>query len=55
MGNSIALQAPTDDLFLQDLQSLTLKNSLGGGRLLKSVTCMHDEGLVVVKVRQREG
>jgi hypothetical protein len=32
-----------------------LKEALGGGRFLKSVQCVHDEGLLLVKVYFKRG
>jgi phosphoinositide-3-kinase regulatory subunit 4 len=34
---------------------LVLKETLGGGRFLKSVQCVHDEGLLLVKVYFKRG
>lgn len=55
MGNKLArtTQVSPSEYYLHDLPSsynLVLKEALGGGRLLKSVQCVHDEGLLLVKV-----
>lgn len=60
MGNKLArtTQASASEYYLHDLPStcnLVLKEPLGGGRFLKSVLCIHDEGLVVVKVYFKRG
>eukprot|EP00250_Pteridium_aquilinum_P016932 c23371_g3_i3 orf=69-4718(+) len=60
MGNKLArtTQASASEYYLHDLPStcsLVLKEPLGGGRFLKSILCLHDEGLVVVKVYFKRG
>ncbi|GIL95346.1 hypothetical protein Vretimale_1391, partial [Volvox reticuliferus] len=51
MGNVLAqpVRVPVDPL--ADLPGVVLKDTLGGGRFLKTLLCLHDSGgLVVVKV-----
>lgn len=60
MGNKLArtTQASASEYYLHDLPStcnLVLKEVLGGGRCLKSVLCIHDEGLLLVKVYFKRG
>lgn len=60
MGNKLArtTQVSASEYYLHDLPSsynLVLKEALGGGRLLKSVQCVHDEGLLLVKVYFKRG
>ena len=60
MGNKLArtTQVSPSEYYLHDLPSsynLVLKEALGGGRLLKSVQCVHDEGLLLVKVYFKRG
>ncbi|MCO5613378.1 hypothetical protein L7F22_067654 [Adiantum nelumboides] len=60
MGNKLArtTQGSASEYYLHDLPStcnLVLKEPLGGGRFLKSILCLHDEGLVVVKVYFKRG
>ncbi|XP_024383874.1 serine/threonine-protein kinase VPS15 isoform X3 [Physcomitrium patens] len=60
MGNKLArtTQASASEYYLHDLPSsynLVLKEVLGGGRFLKSVQCVHDEGLLLVKVYFKRG
>ena len=55
MGNKLARlpQVAASEYYLQDLPSsynLVLKETQGRGRFLKSVQCVHDEGLLLVKV-----
>lgn len=60
MGNKLArtTQVSPSEYYLHDLPSsynLVLKEALGGGRFLKSVQCVHDEGLLLVKVYFKRG
>lgn len=60
MGNKLArtTQQSASEYYLHDLPSsynLVLKEALGGGRFLKSVLCVHDEGLLLVKVYFKRG
>jgi len=60
MGNKLArtTQVSPSEYYLHDLPSsynLVLKEALGGGRFLKSVLCVHDEGLLLVKVYFKRG
>ncbi|CAK9223943.1 unnamed protein product [Sphagnum troendelagicum] len=60
MGNKLArtTQVSASEYYLHDLPSsynLVLKETLGGGRFLKSVQCVHDEGLLLVKVYFKRG
>jgi phosphoinositide-3-kinase regulatory subunit 4 len=60
MGNQLArtTQVSPSEYYLQDLPStynLVLKEVLGGGRIFKSVLCVHDEGLLLVKVYFKRG
>ncbi|CAM6126892.1 unnamed protein product [Calypogeia fissa] len=60
MGNQLArtTQISPSEYYLQDLPStynLVLKEALGGGRIFKSVQCVHDEGLLLVKVYFKRG
>mmetsp|Transcript_4856 Transcript_4856/g.17598 ORF Transcript_4856/g.17598 Transcript_4856/m.17598 type:complete len:1806 (+) Transcript_4856:266-5683(+) len=55
MGNTVGLQASPSTTLLQDLPSFSVHRSLGGGRLLKTVQCVHYEGFVVVKVFVKRG
>jgi len=51
MGNNLSLGAPTVhlDYYFSDV-GLVYESSLGNGRFLKTIKCLHDEGAVVVKV-----
>ncbi|GLJ26656.1 hypothetical protein SUGI_0518430 [Cryptomeria japonica] len=60
MGNKIArtTQASASEYYLHELPSslnLVLKEVVGRGRFLKSIQCMHDEGLLLVKVYFKRG
>jgi phosphoinositide-3-kinase regulatory subunit 4 len=60
MGNKLArtTQVSPSEYYLHDLPSsynLVLKEALGGGRFLKSIQCVHDEGLLLVKVYFKRG
>ena len=57
MGNQLAKSAARPAELLSDLPNVVWKDTLGGGRLMKTFLCVHDEGgLVVVKVYlKREG
>lgn len=60
MGNKLSrtTQASASEYYLHDLPSsfnLVLKESLGKGRFLKSIQCVHDEGLLLVKVYFKRG
>ncbi|KAG6553996.1 hypothetical protein Mapa_004913 [Marchantia paleacea] len=60
MGNKLArtAQLQPNEFYLSDLPStynLVLKEVLGGERLFKSVLCVHDEGLLVVKIYFKRG
>ncbi|KAK9806003.1 hypothetical protein WJX73_003643 [Symbiochloris irregularis] len=51
MGNQLSQPQRFAPENLQELPRVVFKQGLGGGRLLKTVLCIHDEaGLVVVKV-----
>ncbi|KAJ7571090.1 hypothetical protein O6H91_01G148400 [Diphasiastrum complanatum] len=60
MGNKLArtTQGSPAEYYLHDLPSsfnLVLKEVLSSGRFLKSVQCVHDEGLLLVKVYFKRG
>ena len=58
MGNQLAKAVTTRPAeLLSDLPNVVYKDTLGGGRVLKTFVCVHDDGgLVVVKVYlKREG
>jgi phosphoinositide-3-kinase regulatory subunit 4 len=58
MGNQLArtTQVSPSDYYLHDLpNNVVYKATLGGGRFLKTVQCVHDEGLVVAKVYFKRG
>jgi serine/threonine protein kinase len=48
MGNQLA--APIVDYQLHELPGVDLREALGGGRFLRTLLCVHDEGQLVVKV-----
>jgi phosphoinositide-3-kinase regulatory subunit 4 len=50
MGNQLASQTAQLDYYLHDLPGIVYETSLGKGRFLKTLQCIHDEGTVVVKV-----
>lgn len=52
MGNQLASFPQTSqvDYYLHDLQGIVLESTLGKGRFLKTLRCIHDEGTIVVKV-----
>lgn len=53
MGNQLALPAAgSTDIrtYLHSLPDYVLQKQIGGGKVLKTLQCLHDEGLVVVKV-----
>lgn len=59
MGNQLAsakpVQSPTG-YFLHELpHNVGHKETLGGGRCMKTLRCFHDEGQVVVKVYFKRG
>lgn len=51
MGNRLASQqvAPIE-YYLHDVPRFALTSLLGKGRFLKTIQCVHDQGLVVLKV-----
>ncbi|MEW5304986.1 MAG: hypothetical protein WDW36_007558 [Sanguina aurantia] len=51
MGNVLAQPAKLQPDLLSEIPNVVLKDTLGGGRFMKTLLCVHDEGgLVVVKV-----
>lgn len=50
MGNQITSQVAQLDYYLHDLSGFVYESSLGIGRFLKTLKCIHDEGTVVIKV-----
>lgn len=54
MGNQLAAPRPvadSGDYFLHELPgNSSYKETLASGRLLSTLLCIHDEGLIVVKV-----
>ncbi|KAL3686006.1 hypothetical protein R1sor_004028 [Riccia sorocarpa] len=60
MGNKLArnTQVSPNEYYLQDLPTtynLVLKEVLGQARMFKTIQCVHDEGLLVVKVYFKRG
>ncbi|KAK9863176.1 hypothetical protein WJX84_011949 [Apatococcus fuscideae] len=56
MGNQLAQPQRLQPEHLAELPNVVLKDTLGGGRFLKTLLCVHDEGgLVVVKVYYKRG
>ncbi|KAK9817197.1 hypothetical protein WJX72_010933 [[Myrmecia] bisecta] len=56
MGNQLAQPQRLQPEHLAELPNLVLKDTIGGGRFLKTLLCVPDEGgLVVVKVYHKRG
>eukprot|EP00274_Cyanoptyche_gloeocystis_P002066 CAMPEP_0196657396 /NCGR_PEP_ID=MMETSP1086-20130531/23066_1 /TAXON_ID=77921 /ORGANISM="Cyanoptyche gloeocystis , Strain SAG4.97" /LENGTH=124 /DNA_ID=CAMNT_0041990491 /DNA_START=47 /DNA_END=418 /DNA_ORIENTATION=+ len=51
MGNQLMIsQGSQQDFYLNDLPGISLQTLLSNSRFLKTAKCLHDEGVVVVKV-----
>lgn len=50
MGNKLASQTTTAEYYLHDLDGIVFERSIGNGRLLKTLKCLHAGSAIVVKV-----
>ena len=50
MGNKLATSSASADFYLHDVDGVCFERSIGDGRVLKSLRCAHEDGVVVVKV-----
>jgi hypothetical protein len=52
MGNQLNSQLISQDIptYLFDVQDFVYQQTIGNGKILKTLQCLHEEGVVVIKL-----